>query len=104
MEIELTKEQIEKIANVVRKGLRRTVREERPRHIIRVGVCVPGDGKTVEDKEPRFRAAGRDLNLLLTVRSDLNAVVNAMNAGDWKHAKRLAEWLLGHVDETIEEA
>ena len=104
MEIELTKEQIEKIANVVRKDLRRPAREERPRHIIHAGVCLPGGGKIVADKEARFRASGRDLNLLLTVRGDLNAVVNAMNVGNWKHARRLAEWLLGHVDETIEEA
>ena len=104
MEIELTKEQIEKIANVVRKDLRSSACKERPRHVILGVVCQPGGGKIVSDKEARFRAAGRDLNLLLTVRGDLNAIVNAMNAGDWKHAKRLAEWLLGHVDETIEEA
>lgn len=83
MEIELTREQIEKIANVVRKDFRRPVRKEQPRHIIRVGVCLPGGGKIVADKEARFRAAGRDL---------------------WKHARRLVEGLLSHVDETIEEA
>ena len=104
MEIELTREQIEKIANVVRKDLRRPAHKEQPRHIIRIGVRAPGDGNTVEDNETRFLAAGRDLNLLLTVRGDLNAVVNAMNIGNWKHARRLAEGLLSHVDETIEEA
>ena len=104
MEIELTKEQIEKIANVVRKDLRSSVCKEQPRRVTRVGVCPLGGGNIASGKEARFRAEGRDLNLLLTVRSDLNAIVNAMNVGDWKHAKRLAEWLLGHVDETIEEA
>lgn len=106
MEIELTKEQIDLIANaVVRKGgvkLRREppcVRRDgagKRRPIVLLGVGVPA-----RERRP---VVGRDMNLMLTVRSDLNAVVNAMSAGNWKHARRLAEELLVHVDETIEEA
>ena len=106
MEIELTREQIDLIANaVVRRGgagLRRgptCVRRDgsgKRRPIVMIGI-----GDSARGRRP---AVDRDMNLLLTVRSDLNAVVNAMAAGNWKHAKRLAEDLLSHVDETVEEA
>ena len=105
MEIELTREQIDLIANaVVRRGgaglhrgqtcVRRDGSGKR-RPVVMIGIGDASRGRPVVD---------RDMNLLLTVRSDLNAVVNAMAAGSWKHAKRLAEDLLSHVDETIEEA
>ena len=105
MEIELTREQIDLIANAVARrggaGLHRgptCVRRDgsgKRRPVVMIGIGDAARGRPVVD---------RDMNLLLTVRSDLNAVVNAMAAGSWKHAKRLAEDLLSHVDETIEEA
>ena len=105
MEIELTREQIDLIASAVgRRGgagrhrgqtcVRRDGSGKR-RPVVMIGIGDAARGRPVVD---------RDMNLLLTVRSDLNAVVNAMAAGSWKHAKRLAEDLLSHVDETIEEA
>lgn len=50
-----------------------------------------------------FRAGGNGLDLMLTVRSDLNAIINAIDLGKTRHARALAEYLLAHVDETIEE-
>ena len=106
MEIELTREQIDLIANaVVRRGGAGLHRGQtcvrRDGSGKRRPVVIIGIGDSAGGRRP---AADRDMNLLLTVRSDLNAVVNAMAAGSWKHAKRLAEDLLSHVDETIEEA
>lgn len=105
MEIELTKEQIDLIANeVINRGGAKLRHEPtrvnkngfgKRRPIVMLGIGVPA-----KERRP---VVGRDINLMLTVRSDLNAIVNAMSAGNGKHARRLAEELLVHVDETLGE-
>ena len=104
MEIELTREQIDLIANaVVRRGgaglhrgqtcVRRDGSGKR-RPVVMIGIGDSAGGRPVVD---------RDMNLLLTVRSDLAAVVQAIRNGSQKHALELSEHLLGHVEEVLAE-
>ena len=105
MEIELTREQIDLIANaVVRRGgagfhrgqtcVRRDGSGKR-RPVVMIGI-----GDSAGGRRP---AADCDMNLLLTVRSDLAAVVQAIRNGSQKHALELSEHLLGHVEEVLAE-
>ena len=104
MEIELTREQIDLIANAVARrggaGLHRgqtCVRRDgsgKRRPVVMIGIGDAARGRPVVD---------RDMNLLLTVRADLAAVVQAIRNGSRKHALVLSEHLLGHVEEVLAE-
>ena len=52
-----------------------------------------------------FRAfdTRRDDGVLLTIRADLEAIVQAIRNGSQKHALELSEHLLGHVEEVLAE-
>ena len=102
MKVKLTKGQIELIANEVA-GIMcdgktaRTKSERRPRHITFVGVGLPPAAPSPAE------VLNPDENLLLTVRADLVAVVQAIRNGSQKHALELSEHLLGHVEEVLAE-
>lgn len=100
MKIKLTKEQVELIANEVAGLLSngktsRTAPKRRPCRITNV-VVPPPDIASVE-------FADTDESLLLTIRADLAAIVQAINGGSQKHSLELAEHLLWHVEEVLAE-
>ena len=92
MKIKLSKEQISEIANEVVSTI------SSPRTVASVRVRLPGN-KVVQ---PRLDTR-RDDGVLLTVRADLAAVVQAIRNGSQKHALELSEHLLGHVEEVLAE-
>ena len=86
MKIKLSKEQISEIANEVVSTISSPRTDAIPR--------------TVAVAHIRTRC---DDGVLLTVRADLAAVVQAIRNGSQKHALELSEHLLGHVEEVLAE-
>ena len=98
MKIKLSKEQISEIANEVISTISGPRMAAAPRTVASVRVRLPVN-KVVQ---PRLDTR-RDDGVLLTVRADLAAVVQAIRNGSQKHALELSEHLLGHVEEVLAE-
>ena len=98
MKIKLSKEQISEIANEVISTISNPRMAAVPRTVAAVRVRLPGN-KVVP---PRLDTR-RDDGVLLTVRADLEAIVQAIRNGSQKHALELSEHLLGHVEEVLAE-
>lgn len=98
MKIRLSKEQISEIANEVVGAISRPRMAEAPRTAAVARIRLPGDKVVL----PRLDARRED-RVLLTVRADLAAVVQAIRNGSQKHALELSEHLLGHVEEVLAE-
>ena len=98
MKIKLSKEQISEIANEVVSTISSPRMAAVPRTVASVRVRLPGN----EVVPPRLDERSDD-GVLLTVRADLEAVVQAIRNGSQKHALELAEHLLGHVEEVLAE-
>lgn len=96
MKIKLSKEQVSEIANEVVSAISRPSMDSAPRTVARIRLHV---NKVV----PPCLDARRDDGVLLTVRADLAAVVQAIRNGSQKHALELSEHLLGHVEEVLAE-
>ena len=99
MKIKLSKEQISEIANEVVSNISspRTAAAV-PRTVAAVRIRLPGN----EVALPRLDERSDD-GVLLTVRADLEAIVQAIRNGSQKHALELSEHLLGHVEEVLAE-
>lgn len=98
MKIKLSKEQISEIANEVVGTISGLRMASVPRTVASVRVRLPVN-KVVQ---PRLDTR-RDDGVLLTVRADLAAIVQAVRNGSQKHAIELSEHLLGHVEEVLAE-
>lgn len=98
MKIKLSKEQISEIANEVISNISSPRMAAVPRTVASVRVRLPVN-KVVQ---PRLDTR-RDDGVLLTVRADLEAIVQAIRNGSRKHALELSEHLLGHVEEVLAE-
>ena len=98
MKIKLSKEQISEIANEVISTISGPRMAAVPRTAASVRVRLPVN-KVVQ---PRLDTR-RDDGVLLTVRADLEAIVQAIRNGSQKHALELSEHLLGHVEEVLAE-
>ena len=98
MKIKLSKEQISEIANEVASTISGPRMAAVPRTVASVRVRLPVN-KVVQ---PRLDTR-RDDGVLLTVRADIAAVVQAIRNGSQKHALELSEHLLGHVEEVLAE-
>ena len=96
MKIKLSKEQVSEIANEVVSAISRPRIDSAPRTVASIRLHM---NKVVP---PRLDAR-RDDAVLLTVRADLAAVVQAIRNGSQKHALELSEHLLGHVEEVLAE-
>lgn len=100
MKLKLTNEQIESIANIVVDKIGAAPRARKPpKRIAAVCVRVPRQVVTLPPEAPGFRD-----NVLLTVRADVAAIVQAIRGGSQRHALELSEHLLGHVEEVLAEA
>lgn len=104
MKIKLSKEQISEIANEVVGAISRprtdviSRTDEVPRTVAVAHIRQP-----VNKVVPPRLDTRRDDGVLLTVRADLAAVVQAIRNGSQKHALELSEHLLGHVEEVLAE-
>lgn len=98
MKIKLSKEQISEIANEVVSTISSPRTDAVPRTAAVVRIRLPGDKVVLPRLDTR-----RDDGVLLTVRADLAAVVQAIRNGSQKHALELSEHLLGHVEEVLAE-
>lgn len=98
MKIKLSKEQISEIANEVVGAISRPHMGAVPRTVAVARIRLPVN-KVVQ---PRLDTR-RDDGVLLTVRADLEAIVQAIRNGSQKHALELSEHLLGHVEEVLAE-
>lgn len=98
MKIRLSKEQVSEIANEVVGAISRPRMAEAPRTAAVARIRLP-----VNKVVPPRLDTRRDDGVLLTVRADLAAVVQAIRNGSQKHALELSEHLLGHVEEVLAE-
>lgn len=98
MRIKLSKEQVSEIANEVISTISGPRMEAAPRTVAAVRVRLP-----VNKVVPPRLDTRRDDGVLLTVRADLEAIVQAIRNGSQKHALELSEHLLGHVEEVLAE-
>ena len=98
MKIKLSKEQISEIANEVVGAISGPRMAAVPRTVASVRIRLPGNGVVPPRLDTR-----RDDGVLLTVRADLEAIVQAIRNGSQKHALELSEHLLGHVEEVLAE-
>ena len=98
MKIKLSKEQVSEIANEVVSAISRPRMDSAPRT-----VAVARIRLHVNKVVPPCLDTCRDDGVLLTVRADLAAVVQAIRNGSQKHALELSEHLLGHVEEVLAE-
>lgn len=98
MKIKLSKEQISEIANEVISSISSPRMAAVPRTVASVRIRLPGN----EVALPRLDERSDD-GVLLTVRADLEAIVQAIRNGSRKHALELSEHLLGHVEEVLAE-
>ena len=106
MKIKLSKEQISEIANEVVSAISRPRTDVVPRTDAvprTVAVAVARIRQPGNEVVPPRLDTRRDDGVLLTVRADLAAVVQAIRNGSQKHALELSEHLLGHVEEVLAE-
>ena len=98
MKIKLSKEQISEIANEVISTISSPRMSAVPRTVAAVRIRLPGNEVALPHLDERS-----DDGVLLTVRADLEAIVQAIRNGSQKHALELSEHLLSHVEEVLAE-